>query len=175
MDKRLLANKQVKEKIENAFVDLLNDKSIDEISITELVTRAGVARSSFYRNYGSMNDVMNSAIEQVVHEFEAGSPLDTVDFTDYAFLIYVFRFYYRIRRKVLTIFHAGISFRILQEIINFDIDAMGSMTWSSIDRYDIYYYSGALFSVVLQWLNSGAQESAEEMARKFQQLVINQS
>ena len=51
MDKRRQANQQVKEKITGALLHLLGEKSISEISVTEIIAEAGVARASFYRNY----------------------------------------------------------------------------------------------------------------------------
>lgn len=60
---------------------------------------------------------------------------------------------------------------VLREITFYNIDALGDMSHASIDRYDIYYYSGALFNVISTWLESGAKESIDEMAQKFITLV----
>ena len=49
MDKRLELNLEVKNSIAKALFILLNKKTIYEITILELVQKAGVARASFYR------------------------------------------------------------------------------------------------------------------------------
>lgn len=175
MDKRVLANQQVKEKIEDALFALLEEKKIDEITITELINKAGVARSSFYRNYDSVFDILKSAIEDVCRDFTASNPIDRVDFTSLTYLSFVFSFYLRMKDRLLCIFRAGFSYLILQELTNYNLEALGTMSTSSIDRYDIYYYSGALFSVIAQWLETGAKERVEEMAAKFKSLVVNRS
>ncbi len=62
------SNKITKECICTAFLILLENKSIEEISITELVKRAGVSRSSFYRNYKSkdvFNDIFNTLLKKI--------------------------------------------------------------------------------------------------------------
>ena len=53
MDKRKIANQKVKTSITSALFELLKEKSISEISITEIINKAHVARASFYRNYSS--------------------------------------------------------------------------------------------------------------------------
>lgn len=44
----------------NALLDLLEEKPLDEITITELAKRAGVSRASFYRNFENIYDVLQT-------------------------------------------------------------------------------------------------------------------
>ena len=171
MDKRILANLEVKAKIRTAFFTLLSEKPISEITVTELIQEAGVARSSFYRNYNSLHDVLMAIVDGIVQSFTEANPIETVDFTSYAYMCFVFRFYYRIRDEVLCLLRAGYSQLFLTEITNYHMEYLGNMSSTSIDRYDIYYYSGALVSVIGHWLESGAKESVEDMAQKFLSLV----
>lgn len=53
MNKKQETNAFVKECITEALLKLMNEKAISDITITELVERAGVARASFYRNFAS--------------------------------------------------------------------------------------------------------------------------
>ena len=53
MNKRQEANMRVKARITAALLTLLNEKSISDITVTEIISEAGVARASFYRNYCS--------------------------------------------------------------------------------------------------------------------------
>ncbi len=39
--------------IKAAFIELMNRKYYMDITVTDLVKEAGIARASFYRNYGS--------------------------------------------------------------------------------------------------------------------------
>ena len=50
MDKRKEENLRVKQSIVRALFSLMQEKSLADIHITELVNSAGVARASFYRN-----------------------------------------------------------------------------------------------------------------------------
>lgn len=53
MDKRKEANIRVKSSIVDALFMLMKRKPISEITVTEIIKKAGVARVSFYRNYTS--------------------------------------------------------------------------------------------------------------------------
>lgn len=50
MNKRQEANLRVKAHITAALLKLLNEKSISDITVSEIIAQAGVARASFYRN-----------------------------------------------------------------------------------------------------------------------------
>ena len=51
MDKRKEENIRVKKSITEALLKLMHEKSFSDISITEIIRSAKVARASFYRNY----------------------------------------------------------------------------------------------------------------------------
>ncbi len=45
--------------IQNAFIELLEEKQINDITVSELTKRADVNRKTFYNNYNSITDVFN--------------------------------------------------------------------------------------------------------------------
>ena len=60
----------VKDRITEALCSLIIDDGIpyQQISIQELVDKAEVCRNSFYRNYGTMEDILVSRFLQVKEE-----------------------------------------------------------------------------------------------------------
>ena len=50
-----------KQQITEALIDLLQKTSIEDITITSLVTKAHVSRNAFYNNYQSVEDVLKEA------------------------------------------------------------------------------------------------------------------
>ena len=77
MDKRKEANLRVKKGITMALFSLMHQKSFSDITISEIIRTAGVARVSFYRNYDSKEDVLLTLIEDILEEklFGAGQGL----------------------------------------------------------------------------------------------------
>ena len=64
------ANKLTRECIEKALAQLMEEKPFLDISITEIVARAGVSRSSFYRTYDSKEAVLFSIRQQIFTEIK---------------------------------------------------------------------------------------------------------
>ena len=55
-------NAYVIENITKALLKLLQEKPIEEISISELCKQAGIGRASFYRNFDSKEDILRTYI-----------------------------------------------------------------------------------------------------------------
>ena len=45
------------------------------------------------------------------------------------------------------------------------------MKYNDIERYRVYFYSGALYNVFLKWIENNMEESCEEMARITSKLI----
>ena len=63
------SNEVVIESITQAMVALMAEKRFEDITITELVRRAGVSRNSFYRNFRDMDDVLRRYLEGETEEW----------------------------------------------------------------------------------------------------------
>ncbi|MCR5506159.1 MAG: TetR/AcrR family transcriptional regulator [Bacilli bacterium] len=55
----------VKEKLSDAYLDLLKSKPYIEITVSELCSKADVSRISFYRNFKSFDDILNFTIDRI--------------------------------------------------------------------------------------------------------------
>lgn len=53
-----------KKLIKEALADLLTEKSLDKITVTDVVTRANINRGTFYAHYKSIPDVVDHLIQQ---------------------------------------------------------------------------------------------------------------
>lgn len=59
----------VKYELQKAFLDLLSDTDYMDVTVSALVRKAKVARMSFYRNFNSMEDVIESIANDMVQDF----------------------------------------------------------------------------------------------------------
>lgn len=171
MDKRKLANQQVKDRLLGALVEFAGRKDWSKVTVTELVEAAGVARASFYRNFASVEDVVEYGIRQVMERYHAGKPGDRTGFRDRALVEYEFRFYQENAELVLAFHRAKTATTLLDLITDCEIAAWGDMPLSSPARYEVYFYAGAFYNVLLCWLESGMPESPETMADEFVRMV----
>lgn len=85
-DRRVVKTKNA---IFKAFVELLNEKDINQITITDVAKRANINRKTFYNYYSDINDVMEEIENLVVAAFIKN--IGTVEFTNMAdFLTEIF-------------------------------------------------------------------------------------
>lgn len=167
MDKRKLANRQVKDKLLCALTALIQQKDLSAITITELVRASGVARASFYRNFKSVEEIIEYGLEQMTLKYCEGSPSPEEDFHNRELMEYKFRFYRENAALILAFHRANTPVTLLDVISDCLIDANGDMPVSSITKYELYYYSGAFYNMVLCWLEGGTKETPEAMAEEF--------
>ena len=59
----------VRRQITNAVLQLMAEKSYMDITVTDIINTAQVARASFYRNYNSINDVIDAIVDEMSEEF----------------------------------------------------------------------------------------------------------
>ena len=60
-----------KRMLEEALLDLLRTKTIDEISVTELCERAGINRTTFYAHYRIPEDILDEMQQNMMDSFIA--------------------------------------------------------------------------------------------------------
>ncbi|CQR25210.1 transcriptional regulator [Streptococcus varani] len=63
------ANQITRESIETALLHLMEKKELPQISISELVKKAGVSRNAFYRNYKSKEEILELAYERASQQW----------------------------------------------------------------------------------------------------------
>lgn len=68
MEHSVLDRRQRKSRIavENALIELLQEKPLENISISELARKADINRKTFYNNYTTIDDVFSSIEEKIV-------------------------------------------------------------------------------------------------------------
>jgi len=67
------------EALTDALFDLMNKKTIDDISVLELITKAGIARGTYYNNYDSKEDIIVSFLDRVIDDFKNKYPVSCID------------------------------------------------------------------------------------------------
>lgn len=65
--------------IQRAVVEAMADKDVDQITITEVCSACGIARSTFYRYYDSVDDVVKKTGDELLAAIRRVSSLDRYD------------------------------------------------------------------------------------------------
>lgn len=167
MDKRKEANMRVKQSITSTLFALMAEKSLADIHITELVDGAGVARASFYRNYCSKEDVLVTLIRDILDEFRDEMRMEQGSFYTCENVLLSFQYFKKYQDYVLDLCRSGFLSVLLEELNHFHESMEGSMASSSIEKYQLYLYIGALLNTAVVWLSTDKKTCPEDMARFF--------
>ena len=172
MDKRKEANIRVKGSITKALFDLMHEKSFSDISVSELIRTAGVARISFYRNYKSKEDVLLTLIEDVLESFRSTLSSEESSFYTYQNILRSFEYFKKYSTFVLDLYQFGYGSILLEMLNRFHEEIAGTMPNSSIEKYQLYMYIGALFNTAIVWLQNGAKEDERDIAATYCKFVL---
>lgn len=167
MDKRVQANLRVKQSITDALFSLMQKEPLGEITISEIIKTAGVARASFYRNYKSKEEVITGFIDDILERFRNGRDLATIDYMSKSHVKKTFIYFKKYKTYFMEMYNANLISLALEELNSFQAAIAGSMPMDSADRYAIYFYMGAMFNMALEWVKNGAKEDVDEMVRVF--------
>lgn len=168
-DKRSI---QSSEWIYEALRDLIKEKDYEAISITEIVNRANVGRSTFYRNFDTRDDVLRFKCEQKVKELkeyvlEFGKNCNGTKKPP--FIKPFLRFWY-LDSTIVELLMAANRLDILADTFN---KMFGSFFSSSrfVDeensKYNDYLLSirfGIAINLLSQWIKNNKRESPDELA-----------
>ncbi len=165
MDKRLEANRLVREKICNATFRLMKSRPLSEISVTEIIREAGVARVSFYRNFTSKEEVVGMGLAELTNGIVAFFQKNLHNLGETARPLW--DFFAQQKNLLLNLCAGGEPGAVLGDLLAKAVSSLSTGMSSERERYRFSAYIGALSSVLLQWLRGGCKETPERMAEIF--------
>lgn len=171
MDKRKEANLRVKTNITNALTDLMKEKNYEDISISEITSRAGVSRISYYRNYHCKEDILTDNLAILMSRFQESLDAHPLPAPVKRIMAYFFHTARENKSIFMLLYHAGMD-RQIQDAL--DKLIISSEHFPSLDQrrtYPAYLFSGALFRLLIQWYNNDMLENDSELSNIFCQYM----
>lgn len=169
MSKASIDNQRVKNQITEGLFSLLRKKSFSEITVTDIVREAKVARASYYRNFQNKEEIIEAAMDILRDELMKDIQYDDDEHIfnqenaragfEKALTSCLIR-----KADLLTLYHNGFGSLIQQTFNRYIMEFAGNMSVNSIDRYKLYFISGAVTNVLIEWLDEGAKEPPREIA-----------
>lgn len=157
------SNKLTRECIEYALILLMAEKEYNEITISEIVKRAGVSRTAYYRNYESKDDILNTLLRCLIADIIQAM-------TQFSYVteqqLYWKTLFVTIKahaESFCVLLKAGFGHIILEEItkqMTADLEEENAN-----DRYDMIFWSGAVYNVLTNWVQDGMKQTEDEMVQ----------
>ena len=158
--------KESQEKIEKAFIELLQTREIKEIAVSELIKLTGLNRSTFYANYIDIFDLADKTRKKLENEF-------SILFSDYNYLNErsgALKMFTHIKENQLfykTYFKLCYDDKHLISI--YDTRRAEKEQINSNLKYHIEFFRNGLNAIIKLWIAGSCQESPEEMAEVLKQ------
>lgn len=154
------AKQMTKSCLRTALIQILDNKELKDISVSELTRKAGVSRTAFYSNYQTVDEVLTEFINEEFNELNQ-SIWKAINNKEDIFLpiIQNIKNNFSLYSLVLKSNIENTAFFQLRNYIK--------TTYPSIDKKSYYLIVasiGALRNIILEWFINNCDESVETIA-----------
>lgn len=185
-DRRAIRTKKM---IRKALSELIEEKGLNNISITDLTTRADINRGTFYLHYTDKYDLLEKVEDEIMKEIqEQTKGIDYINMMNIdvvnepiPFIIKLFEYFKENANFMKAILGPKGDPLFLRKLKKFTeinlfekklVKAFKQENMLIPEEYFISYLISAHLGVVQQWLESGMNKSPKEMALILSKMSI---
>lgn len=171
-----MAENLTRKMIREVFIDMLNTKPLNKITVTAIVNECDINRNTFYYHYADIYEILSELFEtelqRVIEEYN-----DTLSWEE----SFIFAAKFALENKK-AIYHVYNSMQ-REELENYIYNISGSVMIRYVDKIgesipaleeDIKliasFYQCALTEMVLRWISSGMKEDHNAVIKRIGQL-----
>lgn len=168
--------------IHQAFMELLKEKSFEKITVTDIVNRAEINRSTFYAHYPDVMGLLDEIQEGIVSAF--ADYLKMVSFTDllenpteYLRLLVEMsgkhdELYRQLNNSTVAIKQMEKMKRMLVERILTTMDIPDNFRGRYEFEFGVRFFLGGFIDVYTQWLKGELDCSMEDIIQQISNMVV---
>ena len=171
-------------KMDKTLISLLEEKSFEYITVSEICKRAEVNRSTFYLHYENTVDLLDETAKYLLNDFMSyfsvdaksviekfsESSLDELNFISDEYLHPYLSYIKDNKRVFSTVMLHSVSFgfseifqRLYENIFNPILERYNYPTADR--RYSMMFYLNGITAVVTEWLKDGCEKTIEEISK----------
>jgi len=152
----------INDSITDALFILLKQKSANEITIIELIKKAGVSRNSFYRNFMSIEDIAYKYF-MIQSRLWWNEQIQQKKVRDMERIVQsLFEYLYSIKEKIVLCYEKGLSAAFIRHV--FDCAAAEQNLLDKKQCYYIARVSGLICGIMNEWVKGKMTDSPEHVA-----------
>lgn len=150
------------ERIEKVFIDLLQSKELNQISVSDICKKAGLNRTTFYANYADIYSLADSVRDKlegnlsVLYKDEITQGFNSHDYLKLFQHIKENQIFYK------TYFKLGYDDNY--KIITYDTVLAQQYFQNRFIEYHMEFFKSGITKIIKLWLQNGCRESPEDMA-----------
>ncbi len=180
-DRRIFKTKKA---IYEALSVLLQKKSINSITVTELASAADINRKTFYRYYSTVNDVLDESINELVNSFrdliiELSKDYDILAPQTLFAALNIIMTDADIAKNLFSSDNGDLLFNKLQNTLNetilkeFEKNEIKMTVPEDQYHFVSSFIAGGMVSVYREWISHPGKTSLDEMTHTLSTLIIS--
>lgn len=153
--------RESRDRLETAFVRLLQERELSRLTVTALCKEAGVNRTTFYANYldiPDLADAVQKRLEDEVMELYREEREQGWNSHDY---LKLFRHIYENQLFYRTYFKLGLDGKF--RLTEYDVQLAASYYPDRDVEYHVEFFRAGLNAVIKKWLREGCRQTPEEI------------
>jgi len=153
--------KASQEKLEKTFLQLIQTKEVEQISVSDICKISKLNRSTFYANYIDIYDLMDKVRIRMEDQFA------NVFFNDsnagQNSPSYLKMFQYIKDNQIFFKTYFKLNFDVTSKITQFDKELASKYYDNRHIDYHLEFFRSGLNAIIKKWLNTNCKETPEEM------------
>lgn len=168
--------------IRQAFLELLKEKTFEKITVTDIVKRADINRSTFYAHYPDVMGVIDEIQEEILDYCQ--KTLDKVDFSEFfenpsVALNDIIKILEENHELYRLLMHSTMATQQLDQIKVILLEKT-MKNFAIAERYEdsfefefqLRFFMGGVVDVYSQWLNNEIDCSINDLTEQISRLII---
>lgn len=173
-----------KDALKKALLELLKEKDLDHITITDLVHRANLNRGTFYYHYQSIAELFDELVHDVCQDFIEAykapylqterfmvSNLNSHSVNIFKHVLTYFEFYSTVICSPKLAAYETKIIQLLRNLIRRDYHFVMNKNKKVDIELLATYNAYALFGLITEWVKTGYQHSPEYMAEQLIEIL----
>lgn len=155
-----------KRALSNALVDLLHEKHISKVSVTELCERADVNRSTFYAHFRSPDDLLAHIEAEALGDLKAYLLADEPRTDNVTRILEYAQANARVFLMLLSEGREGFQRQVIElaHLVDLQVPTEGGAPPDDALEYAYLYTVSGTLSIVARWLQKGTPQTPAEIA-----------
>ena len=161
-----------KVRIAEALFEKLAVYELDEISVSEVVAKAGVSRNTYYRHFSTKRSVLTFYIEELLREYLQG--VEERGISDVEGILNYYSSFWGDRKEYVVLLRR-------RQLLDLALDVQRKKFLEALPRSDLPWHGvagvdetlvdllfvGGMWNILLHWLDRGMDPKASEVVRTF--------
>lgn len=174
--------KHTRQKIQNAFVELLSEKELNKVRVSDIVKKAQINRSTFYEYYTDiyslLTDVEDSFLDEFQQQLDAAYPKLSAEYSDEIFSLGI-----DLLHRHGDLFFAllgsngdpAFQMRFIENIKSCILSNTGLQGFTPRQDTLFNFEMAGVIGVYTKWYDDGRQQPLEDIVKMLQEILFTLS